>query len=440
MKRSIAALVFLLFLVLLVGTVADVASAADVPQYSVLNLGAATSATPYASNYCLQVTNSSRHFYYYQSSQCSTGYPGNSYSSFYNNHYNPYYYTYYPYNTGYPYNYMYSYGNYPYDYGYNPYYYNGNYYPDYYYYSMGNYYPGYNMGGYYPGGYGSTPTSTPMTFELKVGTNPTGVGSVSGAGTYNQGTVASFSIASPIISKDAGERYVFSSWSGDFAGTSPSGTVTLDSAKTVVANYQLQNYLGVSAAPQGIVSVTGAGWYPADASVAIASVPPTVSAVEGTQYVFQGWTIDAVPASGNTISVTMDKPHSVVAQYKTQYLLTISSEYGTIQGAGWYDAGSTATLFVTPRVDTSYGVSQVFDRWTGALESTQPTGTITMNSPSTVVAVWRTDSTVLYATIGVAVGAVFVLGIGLVALAISRRPKANTSSSTPPSQAGANTK
>jgi hypothetical protein len=172
----------------------------------------------------------------------------------------------------------------------------------------------------------------------------------------------------------------------------------------------------------------------------MASVPPTVSAVEGTQYVFQGWTIDAVPASGNTISVTMDKPHSVVAQYKTQHLLTVSSDYGTTQGAGWYDAGSTATFSVTPRVDTSYGVSQVFDRWTGVLESTQPTGTIKMDSPSTVVAVWRTDSTVLYATIGVAVGAVFVLGIGLVALAISGRPEGKTSSSTPPSQAGANTK
>jgi hypothetical protein len=168
-------------------------------------------------------------------------------------------------------------------------------------------------------------------------------------------------------------------------------------------------------------------------------VPPTVSAAEGTQYVFQGWTIDAVPAAGNTISVTMDKPHSVVAQYKTQYLLTVSSEYGITQGAGWYDAGSTATFSVTPRVDTSYGVSQVFDRWTGALESTQATGTITMNSPSTVAAIWSTDSTILYATIGVAIGAVFLLGIGLVALAI-RRPRGKTSSNTPPLQARANTK
>jgi hypothetical protein len=268
----------------------------------------------------------------------------------------------------------------------------------------------------------------PTTFELKVETNPAGIGAVSGAGTYDQGTVASFSISSPTVSKQAGERYVFSSWSGDFSGTSPSGTVTLDSAKTVVANYELQNYLAVSATPQGIVSVTGAGWYASDASAAVGSVPPIVSGAQGTQYVFQGWTIDGVPASGSTLSITMDNPHSVVAQYKTQYLLTVSSEYGTPQGAGWYDAESSATISVTPRVDTSYGVSQVFDRWTGDFQSTEPTGTIKMDSPSTVVAVWRTDSTVLYATIAAAIGGALVLGIGLVAIAISRnrRGKANS--------------
>jgi hypothetical protein len=383
------------------------------------------------------LTNSSRHFYYYSSSPCSSNYGGSNYRSYYNypSYYNHNYQNYpYYYNTYYPYNYspyMYGYGYNPYDYGYYQYYYN---YPSYYNpYNYTGYMYGYGYspydygyyynGNYYPGAYGSMQTSTPTTFELKVETNPAGVGAVSGAGTYNKGTVAPFSITSPTVTEQAGQRYVFSSWSGDFTGTSPSGTVTLDSAKTVVANYQLQNYLDVSASPQGIVSVTGAGWYPSDASVTVGSVPLTIPGAEGTQYVFQGWTIDAVPASGNTLSITMDKPHSVVAQYKTQYLLTVSSEYGTTRGAGWYDAGSTATFSVTPRVDTSYGVSQVFDRWTGALESTQSTGTITMNSPSTVVAVWRTDSTVQYATIGVAVGAVFVLGIGLVALAISRRPK-----------------
>jgi hypothetical protein len=409
MKKSIAVLVLQLFLVLLLGTFTNVGSAADatqVLQSSVSNLVPAASVTPDASNYCLQLTNSTRYYYYYASSECSSNYRGGNNPNYYSQN-NPYYYSsYYPYNYN---RYPYGYGYYQYNYGY--YGYN---YPGYYYYN----------GNYYPGTYSPTPT----TYELTVETNPAGIAAVSGAGTYDQGVVASFSISSPIVSKQAGERYVFSSWSGDFSGTSPSGTVTLDSAKTVVANYELQYYLDVSAAPQGIVPVTGTGWYAADASATVGSVPPIVLGAQGTQYVFQSWTVDGVPASGNTLSVTMDNPHSVVAQYKTQYLLTVSSEYGTPQGAGWYDAGSSATFSVTPRVDTSYGVSQVFDRWTGDFQSTEPTGTIKMDSPSTVVAVWRTDSTILYATIAVAIVGAFVLGIGLAAIAVSRSRRGKTNS------------
>jgi hypothetical protein len=430
MKASIAVLAFQLFFVLLLGTFASIGSAADVTQVAtspVSNSVPTTSSVPDASNYCLQLSNSTSHFYYYSSSECSPNYnPSyyNTHPSYNYNHNYPYYYnTYYPYNYG---SYMYGYGYYPYNYGYYPYYYNGNYYPGYYY-----------NGNYYSETYGSTPTSSPMTYQLTVETNPSGIGTASGAGTYSQGAVASFSIASPIVSEQAGQRYVFTSWSGDFSGTSPSGTITIDSAKTVVANYELQNYLDVSANPQGIVSVTGAGWYPAGASATIGSVPMTIPGAQGTQYVFQGWTIDAVPASGNALSITMDTPHSVVAQYKTQYLLTISSEYGTTQGTGWYGAGSSATFSVTPRVDTSFGVSQIFNRWTGDFQSTEPTGTIKMDAPASIVAVWSTDSTVLYATIAVAIGAVFVLGVGLVALAVARGRKAKTSSSTPASSHGA---
>jgi hypothetical protein len=158
----------------------------------------------------------------------------------------------------------------------------------------------------------------------------------------------------------------------------------------------------------------------------VGAVPPIVSGVEGTRYVFEAWTIDAVPASGNPVSVTMDKPHTAVAHYKTQYLLTASSEYGIVQGAGWYDAGSSATLSVTPQVDTSFGVRQVFDRWTGDFELSAPTGIIVMNSPHNLAALWRTDSTVLYATLAVAIAGAFVLGIGLTAIAVTRMRRGKT--------------
>jgi hypothetical protein len=281
---------------------------------------------------------------------------------------------------------------------------------------------------YYP----TTTYEKTKTFQLNVETNPAGIAPVNGKGTYNDGTAASFSVTSLIVPQNANQRYVFSYWSGDFSGASPSGTVTMTSAKSVVANYQLQNFLKVSVDPMGIASATGEGWYLPTESVTVGPVPLSVSGGEGTRYVFQQWTIDSAPVSGNSVQVMTDAPHTVVAHYKTQYLLTASSDYGIVQGGGWYDAGNSATLSVTTEVDTSYGVKQIFVKWTGDTESTSATTTITMDSPHTLRAVWRTDSTILYATIVLAICAAFALGIGLTMFAIARLREPKPAPAPPP--------
>jgi len=294
------------------------------------------------------------------------------------------------------------------------------YYWDYYWWS----YPYY----YYP----TTTYEKTKTFQLDVETNPAGIAPVNGKGTYNDGTAASFSVTSLIVPQDANQRYVFSYWSGDFSGASPSGTVTMTSAKSVVANYQLQNFLKVSVDPMGIASATGEGWYLPTDSVTLGPVPSSVSGGDGIRYVFQQWMIDSAPVSGNSVQVTMDAPRTAVAHYKTQYLLTASSDYGIVQGGGWYDAGNSATLSVTQEVDTSYGVKQIFVKWTGDTESTSAATVITMDSPYTLRAVWRTDSTILYATIVLAILAAFALGIGLTMFAIARLREPKPAPAPPP--------
>ena len=187
----------------------------------------------------------------------------------------------------------------------------------------------------------------------------------------------------------------------------------MTSAKSVVANYQLQNYLKISVDPQGITTAAGEGWYVSTDSVTAGPVPSSIPGGDGTRYVFQQWTVDNAPVSGNTVQISMNNPHTVVAHYKTQYMLTVLSDYGIAQGTGWYDADNSATFSVTTQVDTSYGVKQVFERWTGDTQTTSASAAITMDSPHTVRAVWRTDSTILYATIALIIAAAFMLGIGL---------------------------
>jgi hypothetical protein len=294
------------------------------------------------------------------------------------------------------------------------------------YYYWGYYWWPYPYYGYYPYYYSyySTAAEKTKTYDLTAQTNPSGVAPVNGGGKYNQGTVASFSLSSLIVPVSAGERYVFSYWSGDFSGSTPSGTITMDSAKTVTANYQIEYRLKLSVDPPGIAATTGDGWYRSGESADVGAVPQSVSGSDGIRYVFEHWTVDSVPVSGNPVQVTMDGPHSVAARYKTQYLLTVLSDYGVVQGRGWYDAGTSATVSVTTEVDTSYGVKQVFDRWTGDMQSTSATAAITMDAPHTVTAVWRTDSTILYATIALGIVAAFGLGIGLALFAVMRQRRA----------------
>jgi hypothetical protein len=294
------------------------------------------------------------------------------------------------------------------------------YYWDYYYGS----YPYY----YYP----TTTYQKTKTFELDVATNPAGIVAVNGKGTYDDGTAASFSVTSLIAPLNANQRYVFSYWSGDFSGASASGTVTMTSKRSVTANYQLQNFLKVSVDPLGIASASGEGWYLPTDSVTVGPVPSSISGGDGTRYVFQQWTIDSAPASGNSVEITMDSSHTVVAHYGTQYLLTASSDYGIVEGGGWYDAGSTATLSVTTEVDTSFGAKQVFQKWTGDMESSSSTTAITMNSPHTLRAVWTTDSTILYATIALAICAAFAVGIGLTMFAILKLREPRPPAPVPP--------
>lgn len=286
------------------------------------------------------------------------------------------------------------------------------------------YYPYYGYYPYYWYYYPTTTAEKTETFELKVETSPPGIVPVNGGGTYDQGSIVSFSLTSVIVPLSASERYVFAYWTGAFSGAAPSGAVTMDSGKTVIANYQLEYYLRVSVNPPGVAAPAGDGWYRPGESVVVDAVAPSVSGGEGVRYLFQHWTIDDVPVSGNSVQVTMDIPHTVVARYKTQYKLTVSSDYGTVQGGGWYDAGSSATFSVTTPVDISYGVRQVFERWTGDSQPTSPAATITMDSPHAVTAVWKTDNTILYATIALSIVAAFVLGIGLAAVAITRLPRA----------------
>ena len=133
---------------------------------------------------------------------------------------------------------------------------------------------------------------------------------------------------------------------------SAQNTWTVSSAGSHTYNYQTQYYFTVGTDPDGIATVSGSGWYDAGANVQTSSAPQTLNGSAGTQYLFKGWMVDGVLQTGNPISLTLDKPHTTIAKYQTQYQLIVDSPsgLGNPQGSGYFDAGSTAQFSVTSPV------------------------------------------------------------------------------------------
>ena len=265
----------------------------------------------------------------------------------------------------------------------------------------------------------------PSSYTLTVSTDPSSLGTVNGGGSYTSGSSASFSVTQSTVQVSPNTRYVFDHWSGDYSGVGTSGTVTLNNGMSVTAVYELQYYLSVNAQPQNAPAAQGAGWYNAGATATVQSESQTVGD-SGSRLVFQGWSVDGQPTqAGSTLSVVMNAPHTVTAQYGQQYYLNVQTDQGVASGSGWYDAGSTAQIYVSTPVSTQYGVSIVFNGWRGGTQSTSQSTTLIMDGPKNVIATWRTDSTILYMTITAMIIAVLIVAGVMAFIARGRGDRAS---------------
>lgn len=224
----------------------------------------------------------------------------------------------------------------------------------------------------------SAPTScgcgTTVTYTLTASASPAAGGTVTGAGTYNSGSVATLT-AVPAAG------YTFTGWSGDASGTSTTTTVTMNANKTVTANFQpvVTNYtLTTAANPSAGGTVTGAGSYASGTVV-------TLTASPAAGYTFTGWSGDASGTSSST-TVTMNSNKSVTANFQpiaVTYSLTtvaIPSAGGTVSGSGNYNSGTVVTITATP------AAGYTFTGWSGDASGTSSSTTVTMNSNKTVTA------------------------------------------------------
>ncbi|MES2431001.1 MAG: InlB B-repeat-containing protein [Bacteroidota bacterium] len=209
-----------------------------------------------------------------------------------------------------------------------------------------------------------------ITYTLNTTASPSAGGTISGAGTYNSGTVVTLT-ATPA------SGYEFTGWSGDASGTNTSVAVTMNTNKSVTANFALITYtLSTTAAPSAGGTVTGAGTYDPGTVV-------TLTASPASGYTFTGWSGDA-SGTNTSVTVTMDGDRSVTANFApVTYTLSttaVPSAGGTVSGAGTYNSGTVVTLTATP------ASGYAFTGWSGDASDTNTSVTVTMDNNKSITA------------------------------------------------------
>lgn len=137
-----------------------------------------------------------------------------------------------------------------------------------------------------------------------------------------------------------------------------------------------------------------------------ATLPTVYQPSGGTKYDF----LSLMSSTKNAMNFTSSSSFTVRAEYATYYSFTVVSPIGTAAGSGWYRSSSNASYSIS---ETSSGgplVYQRFTGWTGSLSSDQPSGSLLMDGPKSIIAQWALDNSMLFAAAGGAVAAAAIIG------------------------------
>jgi M6 family metalloprotease-like protein len=117
------------------------------------------------------------------------------------------------------------------------------------------------------------------------------------------------------------------------------------------------------------------------------TVPKTVNLQPGVRVEFQSWE-NGDQNDSRPVLVTSNT--TVTASYKTQFLVSVTSQYGAPSGSGWYDENTPATVSINSTVDGAPGTRYVFYAWEGDASSSNNQLSFSVTQPMNLSAVWTT--------------------------------------------------
>ncbi len=141
-------------------------------------------------------------------------------------------------------------------------------------------------------------------------------------------------------------------------------------------------------------TATGSGCYKPGTTATISISSTIIDHGNGTRHVFTGWYEKGRLITANqSFIITVTESRSIAAEWSTQYEIKTSTQYGDVNGSGWYKPGETVTISISSTQAERYFFNVVFEGWeiNGKVVSTSPTYYFTVDNPVTLVASWRTE-------------------------------------------------
>lgn len=185
-------------------------------------------------------------------------------------------------------------------------------------------------------------------------------------------------------------------------------------------NYYTEYKLDIMTSPTQIITISGSGWHKKNSTITI-NARAEIERENQFKYQFSHWLLpDGTQASNDTLSYTVSSPGVMTAYYDTYYKLNVDSQYGKIEGDGWYKAGTQATWSL---VNDKVPMEGLLGFFQGKYRASNSSGIITMDSPKTVTVLWEPDYLMPYILIPTVIAIIVLAIIGFYFLLRKPQPK-----------------
>jgi peptidoglycan/xylan/chitin deacetylase (PgdA/CDA1 family) len=213
-----------------------------------------------------------------------------------------------------------------------------------------------------------------------------------------------------------GERYVWLGWngtgSGSYSGLNLLASIVMNGSITQVTSLTHQYEISVvlsgvgsdlsenKVTLDGSTYASGQSFWMNSGSSHSFAFPSELEVNSGKRYI---WVSSSGLSTQKSGTIIVAASGALTANYETQFFVNVSSPYGVVSGAGWYNLGSTmyATLGQSV-ISESSGIRQLFTDWSEDASGIDLTSdSIVVDGPKYAIASWKKQFLVTFDKTGI---------------------------------------